>query len=1178
MAPDRQVFRTVTDSAGRYLLTIPNGTGDYLVHVSAAGRRTFRRRVTRTGSDSVLIVDARLSRVGAVTALAAVLVQAQRLRPQRDAGIATETGAAERVADGIAGALSPRDAGDLRAIAATVPGVSAVEGGVSVLGLGPGQNQTTLNGMVFAGGDLPRDARTRTRVATSTYDPARGGFGGAQIAVELAPGGMFTSRRARGTVDAPALQATDPATRRLGEQLTRLDASVGGDGELVEDRFYYNASAQLRRSVSDARTLLDAGDEALGLAGVSGDSAARLVSLLAASGVPVLAGGGVPERATTEASVLARLDHKPFDPETLEPSRTTWGVTGYGKYLRNEALSITPTATPGYGGERSAATAALQGLYSAYFGKRDYLTELRTALTVRSERSTPYLRLPGGRVLVSSLLPDGTGATTALAFGGNGALDADTDGWTWETTSETQLYSGAKTPHRLKLFAQSRLDGYDQAVFTNRLGTFTYNSLADVAANRPASFTRVLDAPARQGGQWSGALALGDFWRRSPQLSLVYGARLEGNAFTAAPAPNPAVEQTFGARTDRAPNTVHVSPRLGFTWTYAKGAASRDRVSTSNLATVHQGPRGVLRGGVGEFRNLLPTTLLAGAQAGTGLAGGARRLLCVGGAVPSVAWERYLADAATVPDRCADGAPAFADAAPAVQLFDPSYTAPRSWRGNLAWSSAYKRLAFTVEGLYSLNVDQPGVVDLNFDGTPRFVLADERDRPVFVSPSSIVAATGLVSPLGARRSTEFGPVLSNRSDNRSVSRQLSIVLTPDLGRGRIFVRGAYALAGSRARARGFDGATFGDPREAEWARGDFDVRHQLQLQAGRSFRWGTVTSFTRLASGMAYTPRVGGDVNGDGDGFNDRAFVADPASPGLASSDPALAAGMDALLATASSGTRACLRRHLGAVAERNSCEGPWTAAMDARISVSGQALRLGERTNVSLFLSNPLGAVDRLVHGRDLRGWGATPFPNAMLYTVRGFDAEARRFRYEVNPRFGTTRASQSTARAPFRVTLDVSLDFGRPVNEQQLERELRPGRGGRPGPRPTAEALARRYARSVPDLYTTILREADSLLLAPAQVVALRQAQAAYRVRPDSAWKELGAYLAGLGERYDAAAALKRQEETSAAVWELAWREARTLGRILSPIQLKLLPWPASMLHTATEPPKGLPTILGI
>jgi hypothetical protein len=139
--------------------------------------------------------------------------------------------------------------------------------------------------------------------------------------------------------------------------------------------------------------------------------------------------------------------------------------------------------------------------------------------------------VPDGRVLVASQFNDGSTAVTPLAFGGS-SPHTDTRQWTWESMSELQLFPASASRHRVKLTADSRLDGYRQDLASNQLGTFTFNSLADLAANRPSTFTRTLNAPIRTGGEWNGYLALGDLWRVSPNLQVMYGARVEGNAFT----------------------------------------------------------------------------------------------------------------------------------------------------------------------------------------------------------------------------------------------------------------------------------------------------------------------------------------------------------------------------------------------------------------------------------------------------------------------------------------------------------------------------------------------------------------------------------------------------------------------------------------------------------------------
>jgi len=316
---------------------------------------------------------------------------------------------------------------------------------------------------------------------------------------------------------------------------------------------------------------------------------------------------------------------------------------------------------------------------------------------------------------------------------------------------------------------------------------------------------------------------------------------------------------------------------------------------------------------------------------------------------------------------------------------------------------------------------------------------------------------------------------------------------------------------------------------------------------------------------------VGTDINGDGL-QNDRAFIFRPD----ATTDTSLATAIRTLSNNASREVRKCLTRQFGHIAAINGCEGPWTANLNAQITASPELLHSGRLSRVALFLTNPLGGLDQILHGSNrLRGWGAPAIPDPVLYNVRGFDQSAGEFKYAVNPRFGDTRPLNTIFRAPFRITLDVSVNLGRSVAEQQLDRSLRPGRNGHPGPRMTLDELKRRYARTVANPYSEILQQSDSLLLTNNQVMALQEVDSRYRARVDTVWSQLAAYLDSLGDRYNASEALTRQEAAVDEVWEISRVDVRQkLREILSPIQLKLLPGWAGVLfkmNTPTHAPRN-------
>ncbi|HWJ16958.1 MAG TPA: hypothetical protein VNS10_24670, partial [Gemmatimonadaceae bacterium] len=97
--------------------------------------------------------------------------------------------------------------------------------------------------------------------------------------------------------------------------------------------------------------------------------------------------------------------------------------------------------------------------------------------------------------------------------------------------------------------------------------------------------------------------------------------------------------------------------------------------------------------------------------------------------------------------------------------------------------------------------------------------------------------------------------------------------------------------------------------------------------------------------------------------------------------------------------------------------------------------------------------------------------------------------------------------------------------------------------------------------------------LLLTRDQVEAIRTAQADYSARITAHWAKWSADLASLPDDFDAADLLKRQNKLILDAWEIARQEARTvLPRILTPVQLRLLPSWANTLYRAENPITGM------
>jgi hypothetical protein len=1162
--PDRLTQQTTTDSTGRYQIRFEQGTGDYLIYVTAQGFKPVRRRVTRETTEREFVADFSLSRdVAMLDAMKVVADKAVRAT-NNVSPTSLEPGSSEKWQDGVNGAIPPSSAGDLNAIAGLMSNITMTGSGPSILGSGAESNLTTLNGMGLSAGAIPRAANTQTRVTGATFDPTRGGFAGANIDVRLGPGSRFYQRR-NGflTLDPQALQFTDEIGRSLGARSGGVRASLGADGEMIRQAATYNVAIDAGRSTSDPATLLDADADALLRAGVAPDSVARLVAVAGPLGLTV-GNRAVPSSRVHDAvSFLSRFD------DTRDTLRTR-ALTAYAGYTRDGALNFGPLAAPSASGERKEQTIGGQLTFGDYVGEgRRVLTESRFAASAVHTQTSPYRELPGVNVLVRSSALDASSDITGITLGGAPYLSTDDTKWTAEGANETTWMAGGRR-HRFKTQLWARADGTRSDGVPNQLGNFTYNSIADLAAGKPASFTRTLSQPEREGSVWNSAAAIAHQWSPTRFFSMLYGARVEADGFMGAPASNPALEQALGVQTGAAPLKVHISPRIGFSYTYNRDKENGNGTNQTPVGRYYRTTSGVIRGGIGDFRDLLHPNILADASASTGLPGGTSVLSCVGAAVPTADWEKYASDPTSIPTQCVAGSGVLAESAPSVTLIGKDYDVPHSWRASLDWNTSWKSWLLRAGVLGSYDLSQPGIVDGNFSGVQRSSLASEGNRPVYVTSASIDPSTGAVSASESRRSDQYGRVSIRSSDLRGYGGQLNLGLAPDVFkfRGGASFYGSlnYTLQATKREFRGFDGASFGDPREKEWSVGQNDARHAIVFSSGfYTNKIGAVTMFARAQSGLPFTPIVQGDINGDGRS-GDRAFIPDPAHE----TDVNVAAQIRSLLANGSGTAQGCLNQYLGKVADRNGCRGPWTQSFNVQWRpVMPQ--RWDGRVTPSIYFQNVLAGVDQLVHGADnLRGWGSPSYVDPVLLVPRGFDASANRFRYDVNPRFADTRPNRNLALNPFRIVIDFSLQLSTNYDLQQLRRAVEPIRVDSGWQRRSADSLAAFYLSNTSSVFKALLLESDSLFLSASQIRDLRRADSVFSARVRGVYIPLGQFLSR-GQGGAGKAELDSVQTTSKAYWKIFWEQPEIADSLVTPSQKELFPLLKNMAATPMESRKN-------
>ena len=1092
---------TKTNKDGRFSIIFAGGGGDYMMSYTGIGFQPSRFEVKREVDEDILVADATMSKM-AVT-LDAMRVTAGRQRPdingnQNDAGAREQTLNTNNV---------PIDVlGDLAAMAATLPGITLIPGAdgaanqISVLGLGGDQNNITLNGLNFGSTDLPRDATTQTRVTTSSFDPSRGGFSGAQISLRTNSGSNYRMRSLHQTVDAPSLQYTDAIGRQLGQQFTNLQLSGNASGPIVLDKAFYAFSWQLGRRSSNLQDLLNTDPLAFERVGVSADSVAELLNELATLQVPVRTAAIPNNKLTQNGSFLSSLDFSPS-------AGHTFSITGNGRWSGQDATNLSTTAVPIHGGETRSYGGTLQLRNSQYFWD-NFLNQTSASIQSSVTSGDPYIELPSATVRVNSTFPDGSAGVSSLQFGGSTALPRNSNTFSSELQNELSWIS-LDNKHRYKFGLDFRYNRYSQDNTTNRYGSFLYNSLSDFESGIPASFTRRLLVNRRLGDDLGASAWLGDSYRRTPRFQLTYGIRVDGSHFQGNPQFNQIVDSVFHTRNDEVPRGVYVSPRLGFSWTYGTNP------QIGGFEGAARGSRGQISGGIGQFQNLPNSQLIAAAVDQTGLPNAAQQLSCIGSAVPFVDWASYLSSIDNIPNTCAGSVTTFSSSVPNVVLFTPDYIPQRSWRANLNWNMPVlnNRFRLSSGATYSLNLNQQSQIDLNFSQRPVFTL-DAEGRPVYVNSSSIFPTTGAILSRDARIAQNFAQVTDYLSDLKSHSTQLSFGVSPIAFNSAFQWSATYVWQKVVDQTRGFNGGnTGGDPYDIQWARGDRDARHQITYTLGYTFHQAvSVTAFGRVQSGNPFTPMVSGDVNGDGYN-NDRAFIYDPTKV----ADPTFKSALENLMTSAPSSVRDCLRNQLGTIAGKNSCEGPWSTSLSLRVSLVSQALKLPDRATISLGIANPLTGIDALVHGsNNLHGWGAPSFADANLLFVRGFDPGTKSYIYDVNPRFGANRQSSALNLAPMQLTLDVRLDVGPERERQQLFLNLRGGRGGR-GNKLNEQQVKQTYMRQYPNPFETMLRQGDSLGLSNDVADSIAILNKTYGKQIDAIWTPIAKYLASLPDKYD-------------------------------------------------------------
>lgn len=1110
---------THTDAHGAFTIIFADAEGEYLVSFRHLGFKARVIRLSRVSMSAVL--EAKVVLEPASQELDPIVVRAERT-----------PGATGAIGEGAASALADSllvdDPARLMDLLLSIPGVTTFgDSAFSVMGASSEQNVTTLEGVTVSDASLPPDALAATRIVTSSADPARGGFAGGNI-VQTLRGGTdeFTATlRVRGSNR--GLVWNDPQWQRPVSR--PISHSGRASGPLIPQRLRYSVSWSVDDNASEWLSLLRPRASQLSQEGVALDSVTAVTSTLQSLGVPTSLAGGPRDADSRGYRTSEVLDFTPSATTSLRVSHTgRWSNTvGSGSSLLSFPTRVNATGN-------TAQSLSIRSTFLIH----GLINNFTTGASFRRDHSDPFTLLPGGSVRVGTDFSDGRTALQTLSFGGgNGARYQNS--WSGEATDEISwIPAGGK--HRIKVGGRlgfNRSRNFDFAG-SPLLGTYAYLTLADLQANRPASYERVLATTARNTRATQASWWIGDEWRASDAWQWQGGIRFDRAMPGTLPRYNPAVDAAFGIRTDRVPGNIGWSPRLGFTWTSrrrrgerstgrpstlgglsARELASMPRALVSRLVALQRArtlPGIGVSGTIGAYRGTVSTGSLAQLVESTGLPGTRITLSCVGDAVPIPDWSSMTEG----PSVCADGSTGtlYSTAQPLVRVFDPSYRAPLSWRASVGVQGIRTpgNWLMRLSGNLAYNMNGESTIDLNLNRTPQFHLTDEGGRPVFVPVDAIVPSTGSMSRAASRVSPDFSTVSSTVSDLRAYQVQLQVSLSPpqplfnrhvSLGLNYVF---SWARRQTRANSQV---GTAGDPFEKIWIR-DARPTHMFRITTGGRYRGINFGVSMTLQSGQLLTPMVSGDINGDGISGNDRAFIPDPAT----TPDTSLARQLNELLSHATPVARRCLTSQFGHMAGANTCRTPWQVRFDVSASITPpSSWDYSDRLRLTFNLTNANGALVRALGLQDTP-LGQVPLstnPNPTLLYVTGFDPSTQQFRYRVNQLFGEASNYGSARRrfAPSQLQLGVQYLFGGPM-PNPIARGL--GLREMPGHPPLTAADRRAaVARLRRDPARRYLALGDSLALSTEQVAALMALSREYNVRADTALEPLTEWVLHKGTR---------------------------------------------------------------
>ena len=1024
-----------SDASGRYQLMFLE-PGSYTIRAQRIGLRPVERTGLRIALGEVATVDFRLET--APVELTAQIVRAD-VTPLIEQ---TKTGTNTRILEEQIRSLPTSDR-NFKNLVVLTPGSSDVGatgagGGQSIGGGrtassnllmdGVNNNESYFGGDARGGDRLPFsysiEAVKEIQVITAGYDVERGQFtGGTVNAVTKSGTNQFHGSifdYERGDKRFGVKLTGDDFLGRTPRSYLRRQTGASFGGPIIQDKLHFFVALD-RQIGNEPKPVLQTGSTPLSIraAGINADTLAKLLTTAqTVYGYDLSKEVGALKQNIDETAVFGRVDWAINNKHTL---------TVRDNYLNfqqtEDRLTIAPStnetisnAGP-YKEKTNSAVAALSSVLSSRLSNEfrvQYATDRKPRPSNPSLLGGPIPQITINGIV--SPTGDGSNVTTSVIFGSDPVLHANNLEQNTAELIDNVRYT--KDAHTFKLGVNALKVHVFNKFFFNSLGSYTFSNLTDFVNNAPARFTRAL--PYTPGGASPDALFnvyeyaayAQDEWQATPRLFLTYGLRYDNSRFPTKPTPNGTLSSgPLGLRTDYQPSGKgYVSPRFGFTFDPSADGQQ------------------VIRGGTGLFYGRAPYVLYGNTLSNTGLT--QRDLNCLGVQAPAINLSSFAQNSSNIPDVCAGGAGAAPSKASPV-IFSTDFQQTRAWKSNLAYDRLLTQSwRLTLEGVYTRIAHDYIVQDANLNASTQFTI--EGGIPVFVPAASIPTtgtAAGTTNINNDRRDVNFNNVFVQTSLGDAKSMQ-----------GIVQIRGAIARASLIAsytydHTRDFNSSScciaggdlfnstraFGNPNDiaGQYGPASYSRTHSIIISPTVTLPWGfAMSGIYRGYTGLPWSPRYRGDVNGDGV-TNDRLYI-----PTDAELQTYRFFGADSVAQRAAFGQKItstkCLSEHRGEVIGRSACRNPWQNILDMRVAKTFNTLR-GQSAELSVDFFNLLNGLNS--------SWGQrneVQATNEQALQPRGFVAgTTNRFVYQYNTNFAKHEPSAFGLSQQFQMQLGLRYAF---------------------------------------------------------------------------------------------------------------------------------------------------------